>query len=126
MVIEFAEAKFRGEGLPILMDLVAKGVLRIIDATVVKANEDGSFVSLAVADLGQVSEEWQLISGWSSGIPSTEDVDAVGAILKPGAAAAVIMYENTWAAPVRGGHAGGGRRARRLRAHPRSRRHRRT
>lgn len=99
VVIEFAEANFTGEGLPILLDLVAKGVVRVIDAAVVKANEDGSFVSMAVADLGQVSEEWQLISGWSSGILSTEDVDAVGAILKPGAAAAVIMYENTWAAP---------------------------
>jgi hypothetical protein len=54
---------------------------------------------MAVADLGQVSEEWAMITGWSSGVLSTEDVDAVGAILKPGAAAAVIMYENTWAAP---------------------------
>ncbi len=99
VVIEFAEANFTGEGLPILLDLVAKGVVRIIDAAVVKANEDGSFVSMAVADLGQVSEEWAMITGWSSGVLSTEDVDAVGAILKPGAAAAVIMYENTWAAP---------------------------
>ena len=82
-----------------MLDLVAKGVVRIIDAAVVKANEDGTFVSLSVADLGGASEEWQMISGWASGILSTEDVDAVGAILKPGAAAAVIMYENTWAGP---------------------------
>ena len=99
VVIEFADANFTGQGLPILLDLVAKGVVRIIDAAVVKANEDGSFVSLSVADLGGASEEWQMISGWASGILSTEDVDAVGAILKPGAAAAVIMYENTWAGP---------------------------
>jgi len=99
VVIEFAQANFTGAGLPILLDLVAKGVVRVIDAAVVKANEDGSFVSVAVADLGQATEEWKLISGWSSGILSAEDVDAVGAILKPGAAAAVIMYENTWAAP---------------------------
>ena len=99
VVIEFADAKFKGEGLPILLDLVAKGLVRIIDAAVIKANEDGSFVTLSVADLGGASEEWVMISGWASGIMSEEDVDAVGAILKPGAAAAVIMYENTWAAP---------------------------
>ena len=99
VVIEFAEANFRGEGMPILLDLVAKGVVRILDAAVIKANQDGSFVSLSVADLGGATEEWQMISGWASGIMSEEDVDAVGAILKPGAAAAVIMYENTWAAP---------------------------
>ena len=44
VVIEFAEAKFKGEGLPILLDLVAKGVIRILDAVAIKANEDGSAV----------------------------------------------------------------------------------
>ena len=42
VVIEFAEAKFTGEGLPILLDLVAKGIIRILDAVAIKANEDGS------------------------------------------------------------------------------------
>lgn len=99
VVIEFADAKFRGEGLPILLDLVAKGIIRIIDAVAIKANEDGSFVSLSIADLDQAGGEWELISGWSSDVLAQDDLDEVGAILKPGAAAAIIMYENAWAAP---------------------------
>lgn len=99
VVIEFADAKFTGQGLPILLDLVAKGVIRIIDAAFVKVNDDGSFVTLAVEDLDDTGGEWHLISGWASGVLSGEDVDEVGAILEPGAAAAIIMYENTWAAP---------------------------
>jgi hypothetical protein len=99
VVIEFADAKFSGEGLPILLDLVAKGVIRIIDAVVIKANDDGSFVSLSVQDLDAEGGEWDLITGWSDGVLAQEDFDAVGAILQPGAAAAIIMYENTWAAP---------------------------
>jgi hypothetical protein len=99
VVIEFADAKFTGEGLPILLDLVANGTIRIIDAVVVKANEDGSFVSLSVSDLDAAGGAWDLITGWGSDVLGQDDFDAVGAILKPGAAAAIIMYENTWAAP---------------------------
>ena len=99
VVIEFADAKFSGEGLPILLDLVAKGVIRIIDAVAIKANDDGSFVSLSVEDLDAEGGEWDLITGWTADVLGQEDFDAVGAILKPGAAAAIIMYENTWAAP---------------------------
>ena len=99
VVIEFADAKFSGEGLPILLDLVAKGTIRIIDAVVIKANDDGSFVSLSVEDLDAEGGAWDLVSGWSSDVLGQDDFDTVGAILKPGAAAAIIMYENTWAAP---------------------------
>ncbi len=99
VVIEFADAKFSGEGLPILLDLVAKGTIRIIDAVVIKANDDGSFVSLSVEDLDAKGGAWDLVSGWSSDVLGQDDFDTVGAILKPGAAAAIIMYENTWAAP---------------------------
>jgi hypothetical protein len=99
VVIEFADAKFTGEGLPILLDLVAKGTIRIIDAVVIKANDDGSFVSLSVADLDAAGGAWELVSGWSADVLTQDDFDTVGAILKPGAAAAIIMYENTWAAP---------------------------
>jgi hypothetical protein len=100
VVIEFPDAKFSGEGLPILLDLVAKGIIRIIDAVAIKANDDGSFVSLSVEDLdAQGGGAWDLVTGWSADVLTQDDFDTVGAILKPGAAAAIIMYENTWAAP---------------------------
>jgi hypothetical protein len=99
VVIEFPDAKFTGEGLPILLDLVAKGVIRVLDAVVIKANEDGSFVSLSVQDLDATGGAWEVISGWSSGTLKQEDFDEVGAVLAPGSAAAVIVYENSWAGP---------------------------
>ena len=99
VVIEFAEAKFTGEGLPILLDLVAKGTIRVIDAVVIKANDDGTWVTLSVEDLDAEGGAWELVSGWGSDVLSQDDFDTVGAIVKPGAAAAIIMYENTWAAP---------------------------
>ncbi len=99
VVIEFADAKFTGEGLPILLDLVAKGIIRILDAVAIKANEDGSWIRLSLADLDAAGGEWELITGWGSDVLSQDDFDTVGAILSPGAAAAIIVYENTWAGP---------------------------
>jgi hypothetical protein len=99
VVIEFAEAQFTGEGLPILLDLVAKGVIRILDAVAIKANEDGSWLRLSVSDLHAEGGAWDLITGWGTEVLSQDDFDTVGAILKPGAAAVIIVYENTWAGP---------------------------
>jgi hypothetical protein len=90
VVIEFPEANFTGAGLPALLDVVAKGVIRILDAVVIKQNDDGSWISLSVTDM---------ISGWGGDVLGQDDFDEVGAILKPGAAAAIIVYENTWAGP---------------------------
>lgn len=100
VVIEFADAKFNGEGMPLLLDLVAKGIIRILDAAVIKANDDGSWVSLTVEDLdGKGGGAWELMSGWGSDMLGEEDYDEIGAILAPGSAAAIIVYENTWAGP---------------------------
>lgn len=99
VVIEFADAKFTGEGLPILLDLVAKGVIRILDAEVIKVNDDGSFVRLSVQDLDATGGVWELMTSWGTQLLSQEDIDMVGAMLAPGSAAAVIVYENTWAGP---------------------------
>ena len=99
VVIEFTEARFTGEGLPILLDLVAKGVIRVLDAVAIKANEDGSWLRLSVSDLHAEGGAWELIAGWGADVLSQDDFDTVGAILKPGSAAVIIVYENTWAAP---------------------------
>lgn len=99
VVMEFAEAKFTGEGLPLLLDLVDRGIVRILDASFVKANEDGTFLGISVEDLDQTGGVWEVLAGSTSGLLSQEDFDAVGALLAPGAAAGIIVYENTWAGP---------------------------
>ena len=42
LVVEFPGNKMTGEGLPILVDLVERGLIRIIDLTFITKNEDGS------------------------------------------------------------------------------------
>ena len=98
-VIEFPEARFTGAGLPALLEVVAKGVIRVLDAVIIKQNEDGSWISVSVTDLDADGGVWDMISGWGGEVLGQDDFDEVGAILAPGAAAAIIVYENTWAGP---------------------------
>lgn len=99
VVIEFADARFTGAGLPALLEVVAKGVIRVLDAVIIKQNEDGSWISVSVTDLDADGGVWDMISGWGGDVLGQDDFDEVGAILAPGAAAAIIVYENTWAGP---------------------------
>lgn len=99
VVIEFPEARFTGAGLPALLEVVAKGVIRVLDAVIIKQNEDGSWISVSVTDLDADGGVWDMISGWGGEVLGQDDFDEVGAILAPGAAAAIIVYENTWAGP---------------------------
>ena len=49
-----------------------------------------------IADLG---DEFAVFVGVSTGLISDEDADAAAAILEPGTSAALLVYENSWAAP---------------------------
>ena len=99
VVIEFPRANFTGEGIPVLLELVDRGIIRILDAAVVKANDDGTFVGLTMEDLDEFGGHFEAFKGVSSGMLDQYDFDSVGAITTPGSAAAIIVYENTWAGP---------------------------
>ena len=50
LVIEFPGSRMTGEGLPILADLVDRGIIRILDLVFVKKETDGSVVGMEIAD----------------------------------------------------------------------------
>jgi hypothetical protein len=101
LIVEFPEAKFTGEGIPLLLDLVDRGIVRILDLAFVKVNDDGGIVTLDAQQLVDESgaTEWEAFVGASSGLLGDEDFKAAAAIAAPGAALAILIYENTWAAP---------------------------
>ena len=53
LVVEFPGSHFTGEGLPLLVDLVDRGIIRVLDLVFVKKRDDGSVVSL---DIGQLDD----------------------------------------------------------------------
>ena len=101
LVVEFPGSHMTGEGLPLLADLVDRGIIRILDLVFVKKELDGSIVGLAIADFDADGElDLAVFEGASSGILGQDDIDEAGGALGPGNSAVVLVYENTWAAPL--------------------------
>lgn len=99
VVIEWSGRQPNGEAAPVLVDLVERGIVRVIDLVFITKAEDGSVAGLDLAELGEDSEELRLFEGASSGLLRDGDIAEAGEALEPGTSAAVIVYENRWAAP---------------------------
>jgi len=101
LVVEWPSGKEpTGEGLAHLVDLTDRGLIRVLDLAFVRKEEDGTVQGLVIADLDQDgSLDLVQFEGASSGILGQEDYDEAGGALEPGASAAILVYENRWAAP---------------------------
>jgi hypothetical protein len=101
LVVEFPGSKMTGEGLPLLVDLVDRGIIRILDLLFVKKEQDGSLSGMAVGDFDADGElDLAVFEGATSGLLDDDDVTEAGNVLEPGSSAALLLYENRWAAPL--------------------------
>jgi Family of unknown function (DUF6325) len=101
LVIEFPQGYPTGENLPLLVDLVDRGIIRILDLALIKREFDGSMSVLALADAdGDGEWDYSVFEGVSAGLIGDDDVSEAGEALEPGRSAAVLVYENRWAAPL--------------------------
>jgi hypothetical protein len=100
LVVEFPGSRMTGEGLPLLVDLVDRGIIRILDLVFVKKELDGSMKGMAIADLDQDGTlDLAVFEGASSGLVDEDDIADAGGVLEPGSSAGILVYENVWAAP---------------------------
>ncbi|MFI0510464.1 hypothetical protein RKD19_003952 [Streptomyces canus] len=100
LVVEFPGNRMTGEGLPILVDLVDRGLIRILDLVFVRKDEDGSVAGLEIADFTGGGElDLTVFEGASSGLLGQDDIDEAAKALEPGCSAGILLYENRWAAP---------------------------
>jgi hypothetical protein len=100
VLIEFPDAQPKGEAAPLLIDLVDRGLIRILDFMFIRKDEDGSVSALEITDLdGDGVPDFRVFEGASSGLLSDEDRDEAGNAMEAGTAAALLVWENRWAAP---------------------------
>jgi hypothetical protein len=100
LVVEFPGSRMTGEGLPLLVDLVDQGIIRILDLVFVTKEADGRVTGIAVADLdGDGVLDLAVFEGVSSGLLDDDDITEAASVLEPGSSAGILVYENTWAAP---------------------------
>ena len=100
VLIEFPDGQPQGQAAPLLLDLVDRGIIRILDLMFITKDEDGTISGLEISDLdSQGAGEFTVFEGASSGLLSDEDRDDAANAMAPGTAAALIVFENRWAAP---------------------------
>jgi hypothetical protein len=100
LIVEFPGSRMTGEGLPLLVDLVDRGIIRVLDLAFVRKETDGTLTGLELADLtGDGDLDLAVFEGVSSGLLGADDLEEATAILSPGDSAGVLVYENLWAAP---------------------------
>ena len=100
LVIEFPGSKFNGEIAPALIDLVDRGIVRVLDLVLIRKGADGSFdaFELADSDQGELGDLLALETELAE-LLSADDVANVADALEPGSTAGLLIYENLWAAP---------------------------
>jgi hypothetical protein len=101
IVIEFpADRPPDGSALPLLRGLERNGIIHILDLAFVRKEQDGSIAGIDVTRAGFEGElDVTVFAEASTGLVDDVDLDEAGSILEPGCSAAVLVYENTWAAP---------------------------
>jgi hypothetical protein len=110
LIVEWPAGKQpTGEGLKLLADYTDRGLINVLDLVFVQKNEDGSVSGLALMDLDSDGDlDLVQFEGASSGLIGQDDMDEAGSALEPGASAAILLYENSWARPfVKAVKAGG-------------------
>jgi hypothetical protein len=94
------EQPVTGEVMPQIVELVDRGVIRILDLAFIVKDQDGSVMAKDFGELAQQSDGLADFQGASSGLLGQDDLEEAGNALEPGTVAAVLVWENRWAAPV--------------------------
>ncbi|MGO9904100.1 MAG: DUF6325 family protein [Solirubrobacteraceae bacterium] len=93
-------APMTGEAVPLLLDLVDRGIIRVLDALFVQKEADGTFRGFDLANLDEdTAGDLAAFAGASTGMLNDDDAALAAAEIEPGSAAVLIAYENRWAAP---------------------------
>jgi hypothetical protein len=100
LVVEFPGNRMNGQAFPLLIDLVDRGIIRILDLAFVRKDHDGTVTTLSQMDVERMRVlDAALFDGAASGLLDQTDLSEAATAMDPGTAAAVLVYENLWAAP---------------------------
>jgi hypothetical protein len=100
LIVEFPGSKMTGEGFVALLDLVERGLIRIIDLMFVTRDSDGSVRVLDLQDIDHDGTfDLAVFAGASSGLLDQSDLSEAASVIEPGSSAGILIFENRWATP---------------------------
>lgn len=100
LIVEFPGSKMAGEAFPLLVDLVDRGLIRILDLEFVTRDPDGSMRAVELRDLDPDGRfDLAIFEGADSGLLDASDFADAASVIEPGSSAAILIFENHWAMP---------------------------
>ena len=97
LAVEFPDGRVTASGFEELLSLARQGTIRILDAEFIIKDAAGNARKAEAAELGGSARgDISAWAGASSGLLDDADVSSISEAIQPGAAAAVIVYENRW------------------------------
>jgi hypothetical protein len=100
LVIEFPGSKMTGEGFPILVDLVDRGIIRILDLVFIQKDLDGQVTVLELSEFDdETAGHLSVFQGATSGLLDGTDIGEAAQAVAAGSSAGILLYENRWAGP---------------------------
>ena len=100
LAVEWPGGHVTGEGFRLLMDLVDRGIVRVLDLEFIAKDAAGEVSEVDVGDVEHSDELDPRLWGLSSGLLDQSDIDEVAAAIEPGSLAGILVYENVWAVPM--------------------------
>ena len=101
VVLEWPGRQPTGEAAPLILDAVDRGIIRILDVALLAKDSDGTVATMELGALnGGDGRGFADFEGAQSGLLGDDDLEEAAGVLEPGTSAAIIVWENRWAAPI--------------------------
>ena len=97
VVLEWPGRQPEGQVAPFILDAVDRGIIRILDVAFMIKGDDGTIATIEAAEVGG---EFTVLDGASSGLIGDDELQEAASVLEPGTSAAILVWENLWAAPI--------------------------
>ena len=98
LLLEFPNDRTDGAAADALAELIEAGTIRLLDLVIARKESDGTVEVIDIDGAGDVTAFVQF-AGARSGLLGDDDIQEAGTALSPGTTAALIVFENAWAAP---------------------------
>lgn len=98
IIVGFPGNRFNGEIAPELGKLVESGTIRILDLVFITKDAEGEVHAMEYEDHDDVAL-FNALEGDVGGLISSEDIEYAATELEPNSSAALLIWEDLWAAP---------------------------
>lgn len=101
LIVEYpGNDKMTGNAFRALLDLVDRGLIRVLDLRFVMRAADGSLAAMELSDIDADGQfDFAVFAGASAGLLDDSDLQEAASAIAPNSAAAIMVYENHWAGP---------------------------